>query len=178
VRGDIEIGSAELRVAENDPDSQNMAVEFEGIDRFLKADGGRLAYPTTVAMLTDKEIQFQEHLSQDGNAISTTLDQRTIALRNIGRSTGSYGAAARFQMSLQGLRRLVAHEGARPGRTIILWVFPGWPVLSGPQHMLDTKQEQQVFGDIVDISTQLREFQITLYAVDPSSTADIGLRPR
>lgn len=48
-------------------------------------------------------------------------------------------------------------------------------MLSGP-HMLDANQEQEFFGDIVDISTQLREFQITLYTVDPLGGADFGLR--
>jgi VWFA-related protein len=158
-------------------DSQNVAVELEGINRFLKADGGRLAYPTTVAILTDKEIQFQQDFSQDGNVIGTALDQRTIGLRSIGRTTGSYAAAAHFLMSLQGLRRLVAHEGGRPGRKLILWVYPGWPVLSSPQHMLSAEQERQIFGNIVDISTQLREFQITLYTIDPWGAADVGLRP-
>jgi len=40
----------------------------------------------------------------------------------------------------------------------------------------NAEQEQQVFGDIVDISTQLREFQITLYTVDPLGTSDSGPR--
>ena len=157
-------------------DSQKLAVELEGINRFLRADGGRLAYPTTVAVLTDKEIQFQRDFSQDGNAISASLDQRTIALRGIGRSMDSYAAAAHFQTSLQGLRRLVAREGGKPGRKLILWVYPGWPVLSGPQHMLSAEQEQQVFSEIVDVSTQLREFRITLYTVDPLGAADLGQR--
>jgi VWFA-related protein len=157
-------------------DSEDVAVEREGINRFLEADGGRLAYPTMVVILTDTEIKFAEDFSRDGTAISTALNQRTIGLRNIGRSTGSYGEVARFQISLQGMRQLVEHESGRPGRKIILWVSPGWPVLSGPQHMLDAKQEQQVFGDIVDISTQLREAQITFYTVDPLGTTDIVMR--
>ena len=49
-------------------------------------------------------------------------------------------------------------------------------MLSGSQHMDNAKQEQQVFGDVVDISTQLREFHITLYTVDPLGTSGIGSR--
>jgi VWFA-related protein len=156
--------------------SRDVAAQLGGITSYLKADGGRLAHPTAVVFLTDQEIQFQEQFSQDGNALSAEVDQRTTSLRNIAQRTGSYAAAARFQLSLQGLRRLMAHEDGRPGRKIILWVFPGWPVLSGPQHMLDAEQEQQAFGDIVDISTELRESQITLYTVDPSGSSEIGPR--
>jgi hypothetical protein len=99
--------------------SENVDLLREGINEFLKADEGRLAYPTMLAILTNTEIQFQEDFSQDGNAISTALDQRAIALRSIGRSADSYGAAARFQISLHGLRRLVAREGGKPGRKLI-----------------------------------------------------------
>jgi VWFA-related protein len=153
--------------------SRDVAAQLRGITRFLKADGGRLAHPTSVAILTDQEIQFQEQFSQDGNALSAELDQRTTPLRNIAQRTGAFAAGARFQISLQGLRRLMVHEGGRPGRKIILWVFPGWPVLSGPQHTLGA---EQAFGEIVDISTELRESQITLYTVDPSASSEIGPR--
>lgn len=156
--------------------SRDVAAQLGGITRYLKADGGRLAHPTEVVFLTDQEIQFQEQFSQDGNALSAEVDQRTTSLRNIAQRTGSYAATARFQISLQGLRRLMAHEGGRPGRKIILWVFPGWPVLSGPQHMLGAEQAQHAFEDIVNISTELRESQITLYTVDPSGSSEIGPR--
>lgn len=155
--------------------SQNVAIAREGIDRFLRADEGRLAYPTMVAILTGTKVQFPEGFSQDGNAISTELDKRTIAF-NTSRSTDSYGPAARFQISLQGMRRLVEHESGRPGRKIIIWVYPGWPVLSGPQHMLSPEQERQVFGNMVDLSTQLREFHTTLYTIDPLGAADLVVR--
>jgi hypothetical protein len=110
--------------------SENVDMLREGINRFLRADEGRLA------------------------------DQRTTALRNISRTTDSYGAAARFQIALQGLRRLVARESGRPGRKLIVWFSPGLPVLTGSQRLDNAKQEQQVFGDIVDISAGLREFHI------------------
>jgi VWFA-related protein len=70
----------------------------------------------------------------------------------------------------------VSHEGPRPGRKIIIWISPGWLLIFGPKHNLDAKTEQQVFGNIVDTSTQLREARITLYSVDPLGTADIGER--
>ena len=47
--------------------SKDVAAQLEGINRFLRADGGRLVRPTAVAILTDQEIQFQEQFSQDEN---------------------------------------------------------------------------------------------------------------
>ena len=152
--------------------SRDVAVAREGINRFLKADGGHLAHPTTVAILTDTGIRIQEEFSKDGNAISSSLDHYTIPLRIIN-NTADRGAGERSQMTLLGLGQLVTHEGPRPSRKIIIWISPGWLLIFGPNHMLDAKTEQQVFGNIVDTSTQLREARITLYSV---GTADIGER--
>ena len=150
------------------------AIEREEISKFLKANGGRLGYPTAVAMLTDKGLQFQENFSQDGNAIRTALGQYTIPLRSIGRDADRGGAAQRFQISFQGFAELLARERDRPGRKLILFVSPGWPPLVGLENMRDVKLREQVFGNIVEISTQLREGQITVYSVDPSAIGDIG----
>ena len=40
--------------------------------------------------------------------------------------------------------------------------------------MRDVKLRGQVFGNIVEISTQIREGQITVYSIDPSAIGDIG----
>ena len=42
--------------------------------------------------------------------------------------------------------------------------------------MLDDKQEQRIFRDIVGISTGLRQAGITLYSIDPLAAADFGTR--
>jgi hypothetical protein len=76
-------------------------------------------------------------------------------------------------LTLLGLGQLVTREGPRPGRKIVVWVAPAGLLIFGPKNMLDSKLEQQVFGNIVDTSTQLREARITLYSVDPSGIADV-----
>jgi VWFA-related protein len=154
----------------------DVAREREGMERFLRAEGGHLAHPTTFAVLTDRGLQLADSFSEDGNALSTAVDQATVSLRTITRSTGFYGAAERLQLSTQGLQALIAHEGPKPGRKIILWVSPGWPTLSGPEVELDNKQEQQIFDQVVVFSTELRTGQFTLYSVDPLGTSDIGFR--
>ena len=88
-------------------------------------------------------------------------------------SSGGFNDAAElFQMSVEGLRELAASVAARPGRKIILWVSPGWPLLSGPNVQLDASEQQRLFGNIVDFSTQFLQGRITLYSVDPLGTAD------
>jgi VWFA-related protein len=133
----------------------NVSYERAEIDKFLRADGGHLAYPIALAVFTDQGTQIVENFSSDGNALSVSLDRDNIGLRDIGRSSGYYGAAERWQLSLQALRQLVSIEAPRPGRKVILWVSPGWPLLSGPNTELDSKQQKQVFADVVDLSTRI-----------------------
>jgi VWFA-related protein len=154
--------------------SREAAMEREEVSRFLKANGGRLGYPTAVAILTGKGLQFQEDFSQDGNAISTALDHYTIPLLSIGRVSDRGGQAERFQFSFQGFAELLARERDRLGRKLILCVSPGWPPLFGLEDTRDARLREQVFGNIVEISTQLREGQITVYSIDSSAIGNIG----
>lgn len=137
------------------------------IDRFLRANGGHLTHPLSLAIFTDTNTQIQNGSSTDGNALATVFDQSAIGLRTIRRSSGIYGADERIQLSLETLRRLTALEANRPGRKLILWVSPGWPLLSGPRIDLGTKQEQRIFNEVVRLSAAMRKAHITLYSIDP-----------
>jgi VWFA-related protein len=144
-----------------------VALERNQIKKFLRSHGERLAYPTSLALVTDTGTQVQQSFSTDGNAISAALDQYTIQLRTIRRSSGFYGASDRMNLSIKALYELAAREGTKPGRKLILWVSPGWPLLSGPGVQLGSKQQQQIFSTVVQLSTQLRQARVTLYALDP-----------
>ena len=155
-------------------ETREALIERQEISKFLKANGGRLSYPTAVAILTDNGLQFQGDFSQDGNAISTALGHYTIPLRSIDRDADRGAAAQRFQISFQGFAELLARVRERPGRKFILCVSPGWPPLFGVKNTRDASLREHVFGNIVEISTQLREGQITVYSVDPSAIGDIA----
>ena len=143
---------------------EHVAYERSEIDKFLRADGGHLAHPMALAFLTDSGIKVQDSFSSDGNALSAALDQYTVGLHSIPRSSGIYGAAERFELSLKALQELAAREAARPGRKLIVWFSPGWPLLSGPavEEQMSAKQQQQIFNNVVSLSTLLRQGRITL----------------
>jgi VWFA-related protein len=151
-----------------------VSYERDEIDKFLRTDGGHLAHSTALAVFTDKGAQMLGGFSTDGNALSALLDQYDVSLRSVNRTAGFWGATERFQYSLDGLRALAAHEASAPGRTIILCISPGWPLLSGPRVELDEKNQQQTFGEIVGFSTQLLQARITLYSIDPLGSRDAG----
>jgi VWFA-related protein len=144
-----------------------VAYERDQIDKFLHADGGHLKHPIALAILGDNGTQMAGGFSSDGNAIASSLDAATIGLRTITRSAGFYGATERLDTSLKALVQLATHEEARPGRKIILWVSPGWPLLSGTQGNLTDQQTKGIFAQIVSVSGLLRQSRTTVYSVNP-----------
>jgi VWFA-related protein len=118
-------------------------------------------------MFTEQGIQMQPQASKDGAGLSAALSQVESSLRTLRRSTGIYGADERLQLSLNALNQLAKMEADQAGRKLVLWVSPGWPLLSGPNVAeLTEKQEQQIFSNIVSLSDSMRAAKLTLYALD------------
>ena len=155
---------------------ETVAYERDEIDKFLTAEGGELPHPVTLAILTDKGVQVQEAGSQDGKALKAALDSNGTGLRTVRRSAGFYGAEERLDISLHALDQLITREETRPGRKVMIWVSPGWPLLSGPGVQLDKKQQEQIFNQVTSLSTRLRKGQITLYSVNPLGTGESLIR--
>jgi VWFA-related protein len=151
-----------------------MAYEREQIDKVLKKDGGSLSHPVSILIFTDSGLQSPSPPGRDGNALAAWLDQHDTGLRTSTRSQGAYGALDRAQLSLQALGRLAEYERGQPGRKIVIWISPGWALLTGPRVQLTTKNQQSIFDSIVATSTALRQSRITLYSVDPLGNSDAG----
>ncbi|MFZ0199283.1 MAG: VWA domain-containing protein [Candidatus Sulfotelmatobacter sp.] len=152
------------------------AVTYERseLKKFLLQNGGKLAQPVSLVVFTDTGTKMQGGASRDGNALAALYDQYDTGLRVINRSAGFYGAAERFDLSLKTLRQLVEYKGGQPGRKLMIWFSPGWPLLSGPNIQLSAKDAQRLFSQIVGFSDGLRQSRITLYAIDPLGLADAG----
>ncbi len=150
----------------------NIAFERGEISNFLKANGGHLAYPTKLAIVTDTGTQMQHDFGTDGNAIESVFENSVVGLRNITRSTGIYGADERFQLSIKALANIAADDATPPGRKIVLWISPGWPLLTGPGIQLTSEQRDRLFGTIVGLSNELRSQRVTLYSIDSLGTSE------
>lgn len=140
--------------------------ERDQILRFLRAQGNHLPVPTSLAVVTDTNVYVQPTSSTDGNVLSAALERHVLSLRILRRSTGFYGASERTNLSLHALTQLAAREGTKPGRKLIFWISPGWPLLSGPGVSLTAGQQRQIYASVVQVTTQLRQNRITLYALN------------
>ncbi len=144
-----------------------LAYERTEIDKYLKAREGRLAQPTSLAVITDTSTEATPGFTTDGSLLSQTLESKTIGLRDIRRSSGFYGAEDRLGLSLRALASILNTAATIPGRKAIVWVSPGWPLLSGPGVQLTAKQSDGIYHQIMGLSTQMRQANVTLYSVDP-----------
>jgi VWFA-related protein len=153
---------------------QAVAYEREEVKKFLLRNGGKLAQPVSLVVFADAGTKVQNGSSRDGNALAALYDQYETGVRSINRSEGFYGAAERFDMSLKTLTSIATDEGTSPGRKLMIWISPGWPLLTGPDIELSRKEQQQIFDSVVSASTVLRQARITLYSVDPLGLADSG----
>jgi VWFA-related protein len=142
-----------------------------GIEKFLRSDDGRLAHPTTIAILKDQGTEIQKGFITDGNADGDALEHYSIGLREINR-TSNQGDFDRLQISLKALHQLTDYAGTLPGRKIIVWVSPGWPLISNPRVHLDEKQVNGIFSEVVSFSTQMRKQNITLYNINPAGVGE------
>ncbi len=163
-----------LLVDEVNSSTVQVAFAREGIKNFLRRNGGELARPVSLVFFSDSGTTIGITSSQDGNAVIANLNQRKSSLRTIRRSQGFYGANDQLQLSLQTLEQFVDQEAAHPGRKLVVWISPGWPLLSRPGLDMTSKQQQGLFNSVVTLSDELRRARLTLYDVDPLGTADAG----
>ncbi len=112
--------------------------------------------------------------SRDGNALIAELSQHEPGLRINRKSQGIYGATELVQLSLRALDQLAGYEANRPGRKLLIWISPGWPLISGPRQELSSRNQQSFFNSIVSFSDRPRRARITLYSIDPLGNSDAG----
>ena len=171
---------------------ETIAYERTQVVKVLRTNGGVLPHPTTFAVFTEVGTQIHPDVTTDGNALATAFDDETVRLRTLSQGhpqsdcTGNSGcpdgafeiANERRRLSLKALQAVAVQEAARPGRKLVLWISPGWPLLSQPgsSARFTSLQRQQMFASIVSLSTQIRQARITLYSIDPLATHGVDVR--
>lgn len=149
-----------------------LAYQRDQIAKYLRSNDGTLPYPTTFAVLTDTSFKVYGKMSKNGGDLAQALDDTDIGLREINRSQGFYGADDRLTISVSALNQLLKMESTKPGRKLILWVSPGWPLLSGPEVELDNKQQVSIYGNVIAINNEMRKGGITLYSINSWGAAE------
>jgi VWFA-related protein len=150
---------------------QQVAFVRGEVGEFLRQNGGKLKQPLTLILLTDAGIRFQPRPSLDGNAIATVVEGIKGSVSTISAAMAGEGYVERFQRSAKAMDNIAQNEARKPGRKLLIWVGPGWPMLNQPADGYSDKEQKRNFDNIVELSTALRRARITIYSVAPGSVA-------
>ncbi len=145
------------------------------VEKYLKGNRGVLAQPTTFALLSDQGVQVENEFTTDGTALSASIDRLSIGLREI-RQDSQWSGDERLQICLTAMNQLTQYASTFPGRKIVIWISPGWPLISGPEVYLSDQQEQQIFSTVVSFSTRFRAADVTLYNINPVGVSESLIR--
>ncbi len=78
-------------------------------------------------------------------------------------------------LSMKTLRSIAAVEAPKPGRKMLIWIGPGWPMLEGPGYRATDATQRSLFNAIVETTRTLREARITMYNVDALDPESPGM---
>ena len=160
------------------------------IERHLLQQKERLSNPTSIGVFSGSSVEVDEP-TLARNALLDGLRSIAPRLRSIGcledeqqgetpppswlAGSGNVRGLApealscmnqRFIASVSALYTLASHQADVAGPLLVLWIGPGWPILTNREFRSDTPDlKQNFFGQLVGVSTALREGQITLDAL-------------
>jgi VWFA-related protein len=136
----------------------------EGIRDFLTSNQGKLPIPVSLITISDISVSQPSEPSLDGNAVAAVLDKSITGLRTVNRGT-QFAESDRFDLSLKALNSIIQTEAPKPGKKLIVWVSPGWPLLARAQNNISGRDQQELFSAVVRFSTVMRLAHITLYNI-------------
>ncbi len=139
------------------------------VGNFLEQNGGHLTYPVALYFLTDTKVVGQEKPTTDGEGLAAQLVATEGRVRADNRVFGDFGRIERFQYSLKMISAIVERLQTEPGRKLLIWVGPGWPMLDEPGLDFSTRQQQKLFTNIVGFSTLMRQARVDLYSISLGS---------
>jgi VWFA-related protein len=174
--------------------SRDLANDRKGVESFLRQSSEPLPYPASIAVLSGGEIKSGP-LTRDRSALLNELSDLSSHLHPIAcandfspndrslRGAGMPGNAPiaasdnqlnclnqRFVTSINALTRFAKSQVDIPGRVILIWIGSGWPLLYNKQFRPDDESVKAgFFANLVQVSSALRESQVTLDVLLPSS---------
>jgi VWFA-related protein len=66
---------------------------------------------------------------------------------------------------------IAENKADKPGRKLLIWIGPGWPLLDRGAVTYSQSDTQRYFDTIVELSTRLRQARIAVYSVVPGDAS-------
>ena len=149
-------------------DDQVSIVE-QAVGKFLRRNGGHLDQPVSVYWFSSAGLLVTPGPSTNGNLLAEEIARKSGLRPVLHTEDGPSADTARLferadtlnrnLVSLNALGALVLAERQTPGRKLLLWLSPGWPV--------EGVVVEKSFDWITEFSTRMREARIELFSVHP-----------
>jgi VWFA-related protein len=138
---------------------------------YLAAQPATLAQPTTLLTVYDNNFKLLQAFTRDRDLLLRSLaaapTKQAWKLETNGNA--DYGPLERLDESLHALEQMAQSYAAIPGRKNLLWVGGGFPTVDPTE--FDSHDLQTVHDTVQHITDVLLATRVTLYAVDPTSSA-------
>ena len=150
----------------------------EQLDEYLAQEGGALRHRTAIAAMTEDGLQMMSGSTTDGKQLLAEFQKFATDLRPVTQRAGWEGLEQLLQQSLQQFTQMLAIEGTRPGRKLVLIISPGWPMLGLWGSEQDLHSVQQDFNILVALTNAIRDARTTIYRLDPYEIGGVHAGPQ
>lgn len=138
---------------------------------YLGGQPTMLSQPTALFTVYDRTFKQLSVFTRDRDVLIRTLEatppQNAWQLEVNGKT--EYGPLERLDQSLRALEQIAETTARVPGRKNVVWVGGGFPTID--PNLLKSKDSDEVKNTIRHVTDVLLDTRVTLYAVDPSSSA-------
>jgi len=144
------------------------------IRQFLGARPATLNEPTMLLTLGDTQFHLLQNFTRDRSALLAALAAHKTSYSwklEIGKTIGQE-TVDRLGFSINALEQIAEYTARIPGRKNLVWVGQGFPSLDPAA--LAPEDDAQLKATLQHVTDTLLATRVTLYAVDPTSSA-IGM---
>jgi VWFA-related protein len=138
---------------------------------YLAGQPALLPQPTTLLTVYDNHFKLLKGFTRDRDALLRAVAAAPVEypwkLEVNGKA--DYGPVERLDQSLRALEEIAQSYARIPGRKNLIWVGGGFPTINPTT--IDGDDAQEVKDALQHVTDILLDTHVTLYAVDPSSTA-------
>jgi VWFA-related protein len=138
---------------------------------YLAKQPALLPHPTSLLTVYDNNFKQLEGFTRSRDALLHALEAAPTKydwkLEESGKSND--GPAFRLSQTLRALEQIAESYAPIRGRKNLIWVGGGFPTLDPT--VLEGKDAAEVHDDLEHVTNRLLATRVTLYAVDPTSTA-------
>jgi len=150
---------------------EDSSFAVQSVRQYLESRPALLTQPTTLMVVADNRFHVLQNFTRDRAALLKALHDQSVhyAWKLEGDKSIGYGAVERLDQSLSALEQIAQATARIPGRKNLVWVGQGFQSLDPSE--LATKDSDLVSDTIQHVTNVLLDTRVTLYAVDPTTSA-------